>query len=315
MVRDRGMFWRVLGAVAILSVSIAAAIDAAEPAIVIKKGSLARQQVVALGRDLVVEGEAQADVAAINGSVRVEGRVGGDVVILGGNCVLGDGARVAGDVFVLGGGIEAHQGAKVEGRSVSYPTASAAWLTLLEGPSLGRSAMSPVVIGAKLSLLAAWLGLSLLLLATSGRGVLNTAEGVRMEPFRNFFVGLTGVLALTMTALFFTAFAAAIVGLPLLALVVMLALLLKLWGMVAVFHATGSWIADHILKRRLLPSTCTTIGVGVLGAVKLVPWAGTWVWTVASLIAVGASLTTKFGRQEPWFELDEVVTSRAAGHF
>jgi hypothetical protein len=271
---------------------------AEETAIVIKEGSLARQQVVALGRDLVVEGEAQADVAAINGSIRVEGRVGGDVVILGGDCVLGDGARVAGDVFVLGGRIEAHQGAKVEGRSVSYPTASAAWLTLLEGPSLGRSAMSPVVIGAKLSLLAAWLGLSLLLLATSGRGVLNTAEAVRTEPFRNFFVGLTGVLALTMTALFFTAFAAAIVGLPLLALVVMLALLLKLWGMVAVFHATGSWIAE-------------TIGLGVLGAVKLVPWAGTWVWTVASLIAVGASLTTKFGRQEPWFSLDETVASRA----
>ncbi|MGB5891935.1 MAG: hypothetical protein WBH75_18405, partial [Thermoanaerobaculia bacterium] len=95
-------FWRLLGSVAVLSVSIAATIEAAEPAIVIKEGSLARQQVVALGRDLVVEGEAQADVAAINGSIRVEGRVGGDVVILGGNCILGDGARVAGDVFVLG---------------------------------------------------------------------------------------------------------------------------------------------------------------------------------------------------------------------
>ena len=48
-------FCRVLGAIAILSVSIASNLDAAEPAIVIEKGSLARQQVVALGRDLVVE--------------------------------------------------------------------------------------------------------------------------------------------------------------------------------------------------------------------------------------------------------------------
>lgn len=302
----------VLAVFHLLPSGLMAAAD--EPAIVIQEGSLARQQVVALGRDLVVAGEAQADVAAIDGSVRVEGRVGGDVVILGGDCFLGPRARVAGDVFVLGGQIDVRQGARVEGRSVSYPTVSAAWLTLLEGPSLGRAATSRVVIGAKLSLLAAWLGLSLLLLATNGRGVLSTGEAIRQEPFRNFFVGLTGVLALTMTALFFTAFAAAIVGLPLLALVVLLALMLKLWGMVAVFHATGGWIADHILKRRLLPSTCTTIGLCVLGTLKLVPWAGTWVWTVASLIAVGASLTTKFGRQEPWFGPELVATSQPANH-
>jgi len=265
---------------------------------------VARSQVVAVGRDLRVDGEAAADVVAINGTALINGKVVGDVIVLGGDALLSSSARVEGDVFVLGGRLQAEQGARIEGRSVSYPTISSAWLTLIEGPSLGLSATSPVILGAKLALLAAWLTLTLLLLATSGRGVLSTSEQVRVEPLRNFFVGLTAVLALTMTGLFFSAFAAAIVGVPLLVLVVMLALMLKLWGMVAVFHAIGDWLGQQVFRRRFLALNCAAIGLLVLGTIKMIPWVGTWVWTVATLIAVGASLSTKFGRREPWFDLE-----------
>ena len=274
------------------------------PALTIEKGSVARSQVVAVGRDLQVYGEAAADVVAINGNARITGQVAGDVIVLGGDARLGSAAQVEGDVFVLGGKLEAEQGSRIEGRSVSYPTISSAWLTLIEGPSFGLSATSPVVLGAKLALLAAWLTVTLLLLATSGRGVLGTSEQVRAEPLRSFFVGLVAVLAMTMTALFFTAFAAAIVGVPLLILVVMLALMLKLWGMVAVFHAVGDWFCQTLLRRRLQALNCAVVGILFLGSIKMIPWVGTWVWTVATFIAVGASLSTKFGRREPWFDLE-----------
>jgi hypothetical protein len=46
------------------------------------------------------------------------------------------------------------------------------------------------------------------------------------------------------------------------------------------------------------------LGLLVLGALKLVPWLGVIVWTAATLLGVGATLTTKFGRREPWFVLD-----------
>jgi len=284
----------------------AAAADEALPALVIAKGSLSRSEVVAIGRDLVVDGEALSDVAAINGTVHVAGRVGGDLIVLGGDARLAATARIEGDLFVLGGAIHAASGSAVGGRSVAYPTVTSAWLTLLEGPSLGLSATSPIVVAAKLALIAAWLLLTLLLFSTSGREVLATAEAVRVEPFRNFFVGLTGVLALTVTGLFFSAFAAALVGLPLLALVVVLALLLKLWGMVAVFHAAGDWTARRIFHRRLGPLPAAILGLGLLGVVKLLPWIGVWSWTVATLIGVGASLTSKFGRRQPWFQVEEL---------
>ncbi|MEE8137603.1 MAG: polymer-forming cytoskeletal protein [Thermoanaerobaculia bacterium] len=298
-------------AVVLGSAGFAQAVEA-PPALVIEEGSLARDQVVALGRDLRVDGEARSGVAAVNGTVRIRGRVGGDVTVLGGDALLSSTARVSGDVFVLGGRIEASRGARIEGRSVAYPSVGSAWLTLLEGPSLGLSQLSPVVVGAKLALLAAWMGLALILMATSGREVLSTSESIAREPFRNFFVGLTGVMAIVLTGLFFTSFAPAVAGIPMLTLVVLLALLLKLWGMVAVFHALGSWTGSHLFKRRTLPANGTVLGLLILGGFKLLPWVGTWVWTVATLIAVGASLTTKFGRREPWFEVGSQPLDSAA---
>lgn len=289
-----------------LSISVSIVEAQSEAALRIHAGSVASDQVVALGRDLVVEGEALGDVAVLSGSIHLSGRVVGDAIVLGGSAFLAPTARLEGDLFVLGGSIDAAPGATIGGRSVSYPTVSAAWLTLLEGPSFGRSVLSPLVIGTKLALIVAWLVLLLVFLATSGREVMVTSEQVAAEPFRNFFVGLTAIVTLFLTAAFFSAFAAAIVGLPLLALVVVLALVLKLWGMVGVFHAVGAWLIRDVLKRRTSPLNAAATGLFVLGVLKFVPHVGTWTWTVATLIGVGSTLTTKFGRRQAWFDTDEL---------
>jgi hypothetical protein len=270
----------------------------------LERGSVARHQLVAIGRDLAIDGDALSDVAALSGSVEISGHVAGDVVVLAGDAHLAPTARVDGDVFALGGRVSAAPGARIGGRSVSYPTASAAWLTLLEGPTLGLSAFSPIVLGAKIALIAAWAVLVLLFFAASGREVLGTADSIRREPFRSFFVGLTGVITLLLTALFFGAFAGAFVGFPLLVLVILLALVLKLWGSVAVFYALGDWIAVHLLHRRARPLNAATGGLLLLGLLKFLPFIGVWTWTVVSLIGVGAALSTKFGRREPWFDLE-----------
>lgn len=270
----------------------------------LERGSVARHQLVAIGRDLAIDGEALSDVAALSGSVEISGHVAGDVVLLAGDAHLSPTARVDGDVFALGGRVDAAPGARIGGRSVSYPTVSSAWLTLFEGPALGLSSLSPVVLGAKVALLAAWAALVLLFFAASGREVLGTADSIRREPFRSFFVGLTGVLTLFLTALFFGAFAGALVGFPLLVLVVLLAVVLKLWGSVAVFYALGDWIAVHLFHRRIRPLNAATAGLLLLGVLKFLPWIGVWTWTVVSFIGVGAALSTKFGRREPWFDLE-----------
>ncbi len=274
----------------------------AETAMKIVAGSIARSEVVALGRDLVVEGEVTSDVAVVNGDATVSGRIAGDIVVLGGSVRLEEGAQVSGDVFALGGTIDTAGAIEIGGRLVAYPTIGAAWLTLLEGPSLGLSAGSRVVLAAKLALLTAWLALSLLLLAVNGGAVLATSQWVLAESLRNFLAGLTGVLALFLLALALVTFVPGIAGVPLLVLVVVFGLLLKLWGMVAVFHALGEWVGNAALRRRMQPLNAATLGLVILGAIKLLPWVGTVVWWTATFVGIGVALRTKLGRHEPWIE-------------
>ena len=269
----------------------------------LEQGAIARHQLVAVARDIEVDGDALADVAALNGSVLVRGRVKGDVIVIGGNARLGPRASVDGDISVIGGAIQADPGARIGGRSVAYPNASPTLTTLLEGPSLGLSDTSPLVLGAKLALLAAWAALLLLLFAASGRQMLETADDVRREPFLSFFTGLTGVAALVLTGLALTIFLGGLAWAPMLALVALLLLVLKLWGMVAVFYALGDWVALRLLRRNLRPLNAATLGLLLMGAIKFLPYVGVWVWTAATLIGIGATLATKFGRREAWFEL------------
>src|SRR5262249_32124511 len=162
--------------------------------------------------------------------------------VLGGNVHVGPHGRVDGDAFALGGRILADPGARLGGRSVSYPDASKAWLTMLAEPSLGLALTSPPVGGGELAGAAARAAL----FAVPGREVLEPASGVRREPFRNFFVGLVAIITLLLTAIFLSAVAGDLASVPLLVLLVLAATLLKLWGMVAVFYALGDLVTARL---------------------------------------------------------------------
>ncbi|MEM1180378.1 MAG: polymer-forming cytoskeletal protein [Acidobacteriota bacterium] len=276
-----------------------------QPAYHLAEGSTARSRIVALGRDLQVDGQAMSHAVAISGNARVTGGVAGDLIVLGGTAALAPDSQVDGDVYVLGGDIELSPGAVIGGRSVAYPEASDLWVALIEGPSLGLPATSRVVLGAKLAMLAFWTFLMLCLLGVFGREILATSEAIQDEPFHHFFLGLTGVAALVLTALFFSAFSGALLGVPLLVLVAVVALVLRFWGMVAIFHALGSILSRKLQKRRATvpaPLVTATYGLLALGVIKFLPYLGIWTWSVATFIGVGAALSTKLGRRDPWLE-------------
>lgn len=276
--------------------------SAAAPALRLHEGSVASRRIVALGRDLEVAGDARSHAVVLSGSIRVSGHVGGDVIVISGGAHLAATARVTGNVYVLGGTIEADPGATIGGRSVAYPDAASLWVRLFEAPAMDLPASSPIVVATHLALLAFWSFLVLLLFGIGRRELLSTSESVRAEPFRNFVLGLVGVTAMVLTALFFSAFSGAFLGVPLLVLVVVVALVLRFWGMVAVFHALGDWLSRVLKRRPPVPLVAASYGLALLGVCKFFPWIGAWTWTAATFIGVGAALSTKLGRREPWFE-------------
>ncbi len=165
----------------------------------------------------------------------------------------------------------------------------------------GRVEGDVIVLGGD-ALLAFWAFLVLLLMGFSHREVLSTSESIRLEPFRNFFVGLTGVVAMLLTALLLSAVAGAFLGVPLLVLVAVVALVLRFWGMVAVFHALGDWICQRLKRPTPLPLTAASYGLIALGVLRFLPWIGIWSWSIATFIGVGAALSTRLGRREVWLQ-------------
>ena len=271
------------------------------PAVVVAPDAVARDQVVAIGRDLELRGEARSDAVVLNGDARIDGVVQGDVIVLGGDVELGPLARLFGDVFVLGGRVDAASGAAVEGRTVAYPRAPSSLLVLAEGPVLGQAALSPAVALLNLALLLAWLLVTLVLVAGFDRALTSTAQSVLERPFRNFFTGLVAVLAVAVTFAVLTAAAPALVGAPLLAVCGVAILVCKLWGTVAVFLAVGARLLPDRLGLTGRPLAAALCGLLALGLVKMAPWAGGWTWTVVTCVGIGAALDSRLGRRDRWF--------------
>lgn len=266
------------------------------PALRLDAGAIAEAQMVGVGRDVYVDGEAKAGVTALDGSAYVSGIVNGELTVLGGNATLLPGARIRGAVHVLGGRLEVAPGATIEGRSVAYPTISKAWTTLLEGPSLGLPASSPVVIAAKLGLVAAWLAVLLVLFAAFPRELVAASDEIRREPLLCFFSGLVAVLGALLALLLLIEILPAPASLPLVVVVLLAAIAARLWGVIALFHAFGRALALTLGYRRLQPLQFATVGLLLLAVAKMLPYVGVVVWGAATFVGVGAALRTRFGR-------------------
>ncbi len=272
-----------------------------DAAVVVDADAVARDQLLAIGRDLELRGEARSDAVVLNGDARIDGFVAGDVIVLGGDVELGPPARLGGDVFVLGGRVDAESGAVVEGRTVAYPRAPSSLVVLAEGPVLGQAALSPAVALLNLALLLAWLLVTLVLAAGFDRALTATAQSVLERPFRNFFAGLVAVLAVAVTFAVLTAVAPALVGAPLLAVCGVAILVCKLWGTVAVFLAVGARLLPDRLGLAGRPLAAALCGLLALGVVKIAPYVGGWTWTIVTCIGIGAALDSRLGRRDPWF--------------
>lgn len=158
------------------------------------------------------------------------------------------------------------------------------------------------------SLLFVWIIAAVALTLISGREVRYSSIEVRTSPLHCFALGLVAVTSFVLTAILFSYLVPYFVGLPLLIALALFAVLAKIYGMIAVFHAVGTLLAgtrsrEELLRRRWLRGDLAMVVIGVLllGAIRLIPIVGTIVWGIASVFGVGTALATKFGRREPWF--------------
>lgn len=233
-------------------------------------------------------------VQAYGGRLTVSDVIGGDLLVIGGSVTFTGRGRVDGNLIHAASIIRGADG-RVRGRV--YPLAS------LEGAA---GAMTKNAIVA--SLLLVWLIAAIVVTLMSGREIRYSSVEVRGSALHCFVVGLVALTSFVLTAIAFSYLVPYVVGIPLLAALGVFAILTKVYGMIAVFHALGTLVAGSRNRSQLASRkwfrgdlAMVVLGVLLLGAIRLIPVVGTIVWGLASIFGVGTALATKFGRREPWF--------------
>jgi len=250
--------------------------------------------VYVIGQKASINEPVAGSVQIYRGDVVVANAIAGDLLVLGGSVTFTGAGRVDGNLIYAASRVS---NAENRIRGHIYPLAS------LEGAAVSMTKNAIVA-----SLLLVWLIAAIVVTLMSGREIRLSSAEVRSSALHCFVLGLVALTSFVLTAIAFSYLVPYVVGIPLLAALAVFAILTKVYGMIAVFHAVGTLVAGSRTRQQLASRkwlrgdlAMVVIGVLLLGAIRMIPVAGTIVWGLASVFAVGTALATKFGRREPWF--------------
>jgi hypothetical protein len=256
--------------------------------------AVASPGVTTFGRNVVVATPVAGRVVAALSDVRIDTRVSGDVIVWGGDVSFGSSGEVLGNLSVFGGEVTSSPGRALPVRgAVSTPGALLRFYLSEMERAPWQTTARPATTGLRLIVLALWLSVGLLLLYAFGSPFARAAAHAQSDWSGAMLAGIFGVLTLFLAAAAALALLPSALSVPIALSVAVLGVAAKIFGMGALFLLLG-----QKLTGRLAPAgrpSALAVGFSLLGAVSLVPLVGGVVWSVASVVAVGIALASRFG--------------------
>jgi hypothetical protein len=289
---------------------------------------------IAIAQDVRIERDEEVteSVVVVGGSATIAGRVRDGVVVVGGNLVLTSTADVRGDVVLVGGQLTREAGAQLTGR-VNYVSfgewsrRNFGWWPSIRFGNVGEFGRWLSLAGtlARVSLLAV---LMVMLLIIARAPVARVGRAALAEPLRAFIVGLAAeIFFVPLLVAASVGLAMTIIGIPFVAILVPIAIVLLVFAFVLGFTALacrlGEWIEDRLGWQPGNAFVATAIGFVVLMTptllARVVDVASTtfepltWMLVAIGLtmefiawtIGLGASIITGFGR---WYTVPPPIT-------
>jgi hypothetical protein len=279
---------------------------------------------VGIGRSIHVprDEEVTDAVVVIGGSLRVDGRVRDGLVVVGGDVTLGPESDVSGDVVLVGGRLNRVEGAQFRGRlnDVSFGdwedwSLGGVWIPTVDFGDVGRWL---ALMGAlfRISLLAMMMAF---VLVVARAPVARIGGAAANEPLKAFVVGLAAeILFLPVLIAISIGLIITIVGIPIVALLIPIAIIGAILAMVLGFTGLacrlGEAIEDRLGIRAHTAFLATALGTAlILGPTLLarvigvapaplrytalaILLAGVLIEFVVWTTGLGATLMTGFGR-------------------
>jgi hypothetical protein len=292
---------------------------------------------IAIGQDVRVERDEEVSDAAIviGGSLTIDGRVRDGVLVVGGDLHLSSTADVRGDIVLVGGQITRDAGARQYG-TVNYVSfgdwwrREFGWLPVIRFGEVSRW-LSLAGTVARVSVLGV---LMVLMLLVARAPVARVGRAVLAEPLRAFVIGFAAEV-------FFVPFliagsiglALTIIGIPFVALLVPIAIVLAVFAFVLGFTALacriGEWVEDRLGWQPGNALVATAIGSTILLGptlfarfMDIAAWGagpitflmiaiGLTVEFIAWTMGLGAAIMTGLGR---WYTVPPAIAAEPPNH-
>ncbi|MBN1203375.1 MAG: hypothetical protein JXB05_00435 [Myxococcaceae bacterium] len=256
---------------------------------------------VVYGGNLVVKGHVQEDAVAFGGNLDVYGHVEGDAHAFGGNVVLHPQSSVQGDVSAIGGTVIRDDEAYVEGSTESLSGGNIGAMVAGEVKDSLKKEFRPQDVredddddrsGVPSFILrfAALFGLGFLGQIFFPSRMKELSAEIKRQPVLS---GLTGLLAIIAMIPITLVLAITIVGIPAAVALWLVAPLAGALGLAAVASEIGMKLP--VLRGRKTQAVVLALGLLVLLGVGSIPVLGWMVMFLASMVAFGAVVRTRFG--------------------
>ncbi len=276
----------------------------------VKEGEHVESAVV-YGGNLAVRGVVEDDAVVFGGNLEINGHVAGDAHAFGGNVVLGPNAVVEGDVSAFGGNVLKQDGAQVEGSTESFGGAHIGRMVAGELKENLRDLKKQTKASRdeekaqeneerrRGSGFAGFLVWFAMLFGTGFLGQLffpsrmkHLGAEIKAEPVKSGVVGVLGTLAMVPITVVLTV---TLIGIPVMLALWVVAFLTTALGFAAVANELGARVP--VLRGRKTQAMVLALGLLILLAVGHIPVLGPLALTLATLVAFGAVIRTRFGNR------------------
>jgi len=267
----------------------------AAPLLFLLSTTPAVSSVTVFGRDANIATPVAGRVVAVLGNVRIDSRVAGDVIVWGGDVTFGPDGAVLGNLSIFGGRLRApgNRTLPVAGTVSTPGSLLRLYLEELHRAPWESPARFAISTGLRLIGLAAWLGVSLLLLYFLGSPFARAAAAAEKDWAGSLAAGTLAVAALFLAAAAALALLPADLSVPLALAAAAVGVAAKVFGMGALFLLLGQKLTRTVAPARR--PAALAAGFAALAAASLVPFVGGVIWAAASVVAVGVAVASRFG--------------------
>jgi hypothetical protein len=252
-----------------------------------------------VGRSLRINGVVKNGAIALGGDVIVQGTVEGDVAAVGGSVILVEGGRIGGDVMVLGGAYRHSD--KVPNRNpaamtIMYAGYEQQLRNIMRNPKdLLAPQWSPVYIGLRLLAILFWFIVSLAITAAMPGTISRGIERLQLSSLRVAVIGFLGALVIGVGVPFSLHYLPSPISVLVGLMALLLILIAWLFGRVIIYAATGRWLQRRLMKTGSnSESVALLLGTTFWITLSSLPYIWPFVVAVVLVTSLGLALTARY---------------------